>query len=150
MPAIQRIAILPRMQVQYYQPPTPAYWDLSKLKSKWYWPSLHWLLGKLGGVYWDYIPENVRVDERTIDNRNVQTLIATSTRAMRALWDKKATTLIVGYDEMNKIMRDAPREYLTFNTEIQLGDNKEFRYMGIRVVCVPWLEGWALLPDLDK
>ena len=150
MPAMQRIAIMPRMSVRYYEPPTPAYWDLSKLKARWYWRGLHWLLKKLGGTYRDYFPESVRVEERLIDHSNIQRMIADSQHAMRLLWDKKATTLLVGRDEMTKLMRDACDDPLSFRAEIPLGRGADFRYMGLRVVCVPWLEGWAILPDLDK
>ena len=150
MPAVSRIAILPRMSVKYYEAPTPAYWDMRKLNGKWYWRGLHWLLGKLGAQYRDYIPESIRVEEKTINHANIQAVIRDSQRAMHLLWDKKATTLLVGRDEMTKLMRDACDEPMSFRAEIPLGNGGDFRYMGLRVVCVPWLEGWAILPDLDK
>jgi len=150
MPAMQRIAILPRMSVRYYEAPTPAYWDMRKITAKWYWRGLDWLLKKLGAQYREHIPESYPIDERVIDHSGIQKMIATSQRAMRDLWDKRATTLIVGHDEMAKLMNDAPREYLSFYAEVPLAYDANFRYVGLRVVCVPWLEGWALLPDLDK
>lgn len=150
MPTMQRIAIMQRMSVRYYEPAMPAYWDMRELTGKWYWRGLDWLLKKLGGTYRERIPESHPLVERTIDHGNIQRMIADSQHAMRLLWDKKATTLLVGRDEMTKLMRDAVDDPLMFHAEVPLGYGADFRYMGLRVVCVPWLEGWALLPDLDK
>jgi hypothetical protein len=138
------------MSVRYYEPATPAYWDMKTLTGKWYWRGLHWLLKKLGAGYREHVPESVRVEERTINHADIQTVIRDSQRALSLLWDKKATTLLVGRDEMAKLMRDAYDEPIAFRAEIPLGNGNDFRYMGLRVVCVPWLEGWAVLPDLDK
>ena len=150
MPAISRIAILPRMQVKYYEPAKPEYWDMRALTGKWYWRGLDWLLKKLGAGYREHIPESYSIQERTINHNDIRAMIADSQDAMNLLWSKRATTLLVGHDEMSKLMRDACDDPLSFTAEIPLGYGKEFRYMGLRVVCVPWLEGWAILPDLDK
>jgi hypothetical protein len=137
------------MQVRFFEPPSPAYWDLSELNAKWYWRGLAWLLRKLGGAYQEFIPESVKVEERDICHADIQAMIRSSQSAIHELWSKRATTLVIGYDEMDKLMRNAPREYMTFNTRVPVGYGHRFRYAGLRVVCVPWLEGWALLPDLE-
>lgn len=150
MPAAQRIAIAPRTPVRCHEPSTPAYWDLSRLSGKWYFPALHWLLQKLGAVYRERVPGGVRTEEWAINHADIQATIRGSQSAVRALWDKQATTLLVGHDEMARLTPEAPTEYATFNTRVPIGYGDKSRYMGLRVVCVPWLQGWALLPDLDK
>jgi hypothetical protein len=147
---ITRINMLPRMAVTRYQPPTPAHWDLSKLQKKWYWRGIHWLLNRLGGAYLDMVPESYPVKTVEIDQRDIQTIIGQSQRAMRLLWNKQATTLIIGPEEFVRFKRELPLEMFSFNAEWPLGNSGQFKMAGLRVVVVPWLSGWTLLPDLNE
>lgn len=136
-PDVFRLNILPRLAVSHYVQPDPGHVDLSKLQRKWYFRPLWRLLCKLGAEYQERIPASWPVQEVQIDHSDVIALIGGSKKALSLLWDKKATTLIVGHDEMDKLMRDAPTEMLTFNMQFPLVNNREYRLMGLRVVCVP-------------
>lgn len=140
---------MPATSVRYYEPSTPAHWDMSSLTDKWYWRGFDWLLKKLGAQYREGIPASYPVQEREIEHGRIQQMIIRDERAVRDLWDRKATTLLVGQDEMAKFLRDSSPDCLTFKTRVPLVQGSKARYMALRVVCVPWLEGWALLPDLE-
>ena len=162
MPPISRIAIPQRVTVKSWQPRVPAHVDISAIRWKWYYKYLWKFLRKLGVQYIEEVPECWPVQTREIDHRDIIRMIESSSKAMDLLWYKKATTLIVGYDEYSKLMNDAPREFLTCCADLPLvrsETNLDYkappvvhhtRYCGLKIVCVPWLEGWALLPDLEK
>jgi len=156
------LTIMPRMKVRYYEPPSPAYVDLTKLYNKWYWRPLHWLLRKLGMEYHDRIPESYRVEEIAIKQENVRALISSSQKALNVLWREKATTLVIGCDEMEKLVGEAMTEPMTFYMPFVMQNAErdprrpdfppEIQTItrNLRVVLAPWLSGWALLPDLEK
>lgn len=157
---VMRLDILPRAFVRYYQAPTPAYWDMRKLNSKWYWRALSWVLKKLGGEFREYIPESWPIHEVKIDQGSIIKMLETSKSAMQYLWDKRATTLVLGYDEMDRLMKEAPTEMMRFDMRFPIGRHERSEYdtqyrfvsrtVHLRVVLVPWLSGWALLPDLGE
>lgn len=159
---LMRLNLPPRMAMRYYESATPASWDMRKLNKKWYWRALSWFLKKLGGQYREHVPESYPLTECQVDQRNIIRLLETSARAMDYLWNKKATTLVLGYDEMEKLITDAPTEMMQFGMPVYLQRNEpahEYEYrtgykvvsqtVQLRVVLVPWLSGWALLPDFD-
>lgn len=159
---VMRLNILPHAIRRSWVPPTPAQWNLSKLNRKWYWRALDWFLKKLGGEYQDEIPASWPTRQILIDHRSIVALIETSASAMEALWDKRATTLVLGYNEMEKLMNEAPTELMCFNMPFPMAreETSRNRYdfdrsytsrtVDLRIILVPWLSGWALLPDLDE
>ncbi len=141
--------MMPTTIVRCYEPPTPAHWDLNSLTGKWYWRGLDWLLRKLGAEHREHVPASYPAQARTIDHGSIQSLIIRDPQAVRDLWERRVTMLLVGEGEMTKFLLGAPPECLTFKTRVPLTQGSQSRYMSLRVVCVPWLQGWALLPDLE-
>lgn len=161
---ISRIAIPVRMMVKSWQPRIPGHVDISAIRWKWYWKSLWWFLRKLGARYNEEIPECWPVQVREINHADIISMLETGGKAMRELWNLKAAILVLGPDEYSKLMRDTPQEMVEFEMPVPMARTEserekwaieprrtiQTRTCKLRVICVPWLEGWALLPDLDR
>lgn len=50
----------------------------------------------------------------------------------------------------NGVTRMIELEMVSFNMKWQIGNGPNVRIAGLQVVVVPWISGWALLPDLNK
>lgn len=142
--------MLPRLAVRHYVPPTPSHADLSKLYGKWYFRALWWFLRKLGAEYQDRIPESWPMQVVEIQQASLFEMIDKSKKAMELLWEKRATTLVLGYDEMDRLLKETPTEMLHLGMSVAVAKDQVTHAVGLRIVLVPWLSGWALLPDLDK
>lgn len=145
-----RINMLPRLAVRHYVPPDPAHWDLKKLVGKWYWRPLAWCLRKLGAEWREWVPASYPMQVVEIHPASILEMIARAKHALQLLWEKQATILIVGYDEMEKLMNEPPTEIMQFDMPFPIANGQLTEVRRLRVVLVPWLSGWALLPDLDK
>jgi hypothetical protein len=163
--AISRIGIPARVSVKSRQPMIEAHWDTSAIRWKWYYKGLRWLLRKLGAVYVEQIPECWPVQYCEINHASVISMLESGGRAMRELWSMEAAILILGPEEYGKLMSQAPplewieahvpvkmarTESLREKWDIGPGHTVYTRTCKLRVICVPWLEGWAILPDLNQ
>lgn len=154
-----RLTIPPRMVTTFYEPSTPAHVSLSKLRGKWYFRPLWWFLQKLGAEYQDRIPESYPLQTIAINHESIRELLSSSQRALDTLWQKKATTLVIGHDEMEKLVGAAFSEPAVFRMPFpmqkwvsrnpDLPPEAQMITRDLRVVLAPWLSGWALLPDLE-
>lgn len=144
----QRLTIAPQITHAGYIPETPGMLDLTRITG-WRRQLLCWLAHKLGASVWEPVPSTVETQTVTLDSENVIAMISKSRSAMENLWHQRAGVLVVGHDEARQIVElpEWASHVLKFNTTVPLGNGGDVRWLGLRVVVVPWLSGWALLPE---
>jgi hypothetical protein len=86
-----------------------------------------------------------------IESKSILEAVDLAHEDLRRIYDRHAKFLVVGRGIAHKIVGElADRHCLMFGTEFPIGFNNQIEYRGITVVVCPWVEGYALLPELKE
>lgn len=101
------------------------------------------ILDKLGAWYYQD-----RVQYQTVD-MNLGDLVQalyTNVRDIRLLTGKQSKYLIVGRQQQMEILKWADPFYV----RVDASRFNRIEFYGLTVVCVPWIDGLFVLPDLES
>ena len=115
------------------------------------------------------ISQSINMNRHTIDMDKLDYEICQNQQAIEMVYNKKADTIIVGADIMRKFMTGDP--YKIGMIDFNMGDRvsryagftrpyqtnyglerhyEHLRFMGLNVICVPWFEGFLLIPREER
>ena len=84
----------------------------------------------------------------------ISELINFSAQDIEKITTHRAKWLIIGYRHMYQLIDDRRMNWMdsfSYDDTVKIIDGqRKITMYGLRVIVVPWIEGWALLPDLDE
>jgi hypothetical protein len=97
----------------------------------------------------DSFDKVIKYNTRTIDTSKIVEAIRFNKYDIERLYYKKARYVIMGYDAFTALDGEM-REFLRFEAPIRMGMGNRSEIMGLEIIVVPWIEGFFVLPDLEK
>lgn len=132
---------------------TTEFWRYPDARWPWYARVGLWLLEKAGVDLCFYAERDFARTVEIPPGEEILNSIMASKRDLRRIFGREATTLIVGREWRMRLLRmmdDCHTRHFSATVPCDMGFGDEFRVVGLRVVFCDWLEGWALLPDLEQ
>ena len=91
----------------------------------------------------------------TIDKQSIFDSLQLSQKDIRWLWREEPKHLIIGRAEFHKLRCEAdvmngPGGMISFPHSLNMFMGDERKILGMTVHVIPWINGWAMLPDLAK
>lgn len=114
-----------------------------------------WLRQKLwnwitnGGAY-EYTSEKVEYTEFCLDTNEFMHKLRLGRRDIEGIFREDIKYIVVGRDEQYRLINKALDHRFDFPVESHIACGGETKICGLTVICVPWLNGIALLPELQK
>lgn len=156
-----------RKEVQH-----PTGFDKLEVKNKylsWFFNKMFDLMLKKGFLkHQTLVEQNITMTRQTIDMDKLDYQICQNQQAIEMVYRNRVDAIIVGADIMRKFMTGDPYQY--GRLDIQMSQVSKYagytrpypsdfglerhyeqvRYMGINVICIPWFEGFLLIPKEER